>query len=573
MEHHFKQAMEKDYHDEERTHTGIGYRLYAYDLKIKEKKAEKLDAERRRSQDIKKFFKETIAIHQKYKIEIQELEKQKKKLECCFVLGKYYASTNEWWNARKLYETRDKPTIDMVKDKSLHAWKKFQRRQRHLQQPKAAKRLKAVDEFRCRQATECISDETATTNAYEATIDDPYAVTRAVVDDETFKVSNWEDPSNYTSDTSYAVVKERREKVWPVDIFGNKDSSIASLSLLLNVYPTDEICHVLPIDRVVAREWIDVAAAALVLDEIPGISQEEDIFRTQKALFGGIKVKQATVKYSKGKAKGKKPVPQTSRSRARGKATGNKGDVPDSKDETGSHLTGSGVTHFVTNMLRLKNSFQYWQGLSSDVLIVPALSLEDALGWRGEGYKAIFLAGNPKNGQVDYLVDHYSTSGAANPDLIYQNKARDASEEDIETARRLLSDAVIALSNLVVAKFTDDYIDKLGIDGDEALDLKNRRDIVTSSLFLPGRRRKTSSGRKPVCLVTFGDAADYNNDDDMHHPAPDPLLLVLKSANVWSGMCAGSIDHPMLLKHGDPSDDDDSDEDDDSISSSDHEDQ
>jgi hypothetical protein len=40
--------------------------------------------------------------------------------------------------------------------------------------------------------------------------------------------------------------------------------------------------------------------------------------------------------------------------------------------------------------------------------------------------------------------------------------------------------------------------------------------------------------RKPLCLVTFGDANEKSK-----HPPPDPLLLAYKAANIWGSMPHG----------------------------------
>jgi len=46
-----------------------------------------------------------------------------------------------------------------------------------------------------------------------------------------------------------------------------------------------------------------------------------------------------------------------------------------------------------------------------------------------------------------------------------------------------------------------------------------------------------ANDRRPVCLVRFGSHENYEE-----HPAPDPLLLALRSANIWALL----VEFPLL---------------------------
>ena len=62
---------------------------------------------------------------------------------------------------------------------------------------------------------------------------------------------------------------------------------------------------------------------------------------------------------------------------------------------------------------------------------------------------------------------------------------------------------------------------------------------------------KIPKDRRPVCLVTFG-----NPEDEAKHPAPDPLLLALRAANIW-----GKLTDFALLANGSSEDADISEDD------------
>ena len=60
-------------------------------------------------------------------------------------------------------------------------------------------------------------------------------------------------------------------------------------------------------------------------------------------------------------------------------------------------LDHTGVVHFVSNKIRMKNQKVYFDGRKPLVLLIPCMTLEQAKGWRGEKYTAVFLAGLPRD--------------------------------------------------------------------------------------------------------------------------------------------------------------------------------
>jgi hypothetical protein len=163
------------------------------------------------------------------------------------------------------------------------------------------------------------------------------------------------------------------------------------------------------------------------------------------------------------------------------------------------------------------------------------MSLEDAKRWRGEEYVAVCLAGIPKGGifHVANSGTVYTVIGLTNPDLLKVYHTRDATSHEVGMACDLLVDAVLALQDMI-ASFSEEELKVLTVKRCTNT-LREARDEAkkNNNCKVPRLLSKSDSGRKPACLVTFGDPDDTNM-----HPAPDPLLLVLRAANIF-GLMAG----------------------------------
>ena len=258
------------------------------------------------------------------------------------------------------------------------------------------------------------------------------------------------------------------------------------------VWPTDifgnladwqEIAHLVPAGRSIAhKQWLNVAGAVVGLDNSTTFEAKK------KAIRGCIDA-----------------GPPRSRKH------------------------GTGVVHFVSNKIRLANQAHVLDGMNPSCLIVPVMTLENAKAWKGEGYNAICLAGRPRGGILSPAnsASPYGSIGLTKVELTSVFSTCDANQEEINTACEFLKQAVFALHDMIenLQEHEIEYgSGNLRVACDEA---------KSKICKVPCIINEISSQRKPVCLVTFGKC-----DEDHLHPAPDPLLLVLRAANVF-GIMAG----------------------------------
>jgi hypothetical protein len=96
-----------------------------------------------------------------------------------------------------------------------------------------------------------------------------------------------------------------------------------------------------------------------------------------------------------------------------------------------------------------------------------------------------------------------------------------------------LEAAVVALHDMI-ASLTEEELDYVTTPNETTNQLRQaHEDAKSMKCKVPRPLSTTQSGGKPVCLLTFGDHSDTSM-----HPAPDPLLLVLRAANTF-GIMAG----------------------------------
>ena len=144
------------------------------------------------------------------------------------------------------------------------------------------------------------------------------------------------------------------------------------------------------------------------------------------------------------------------------------------------------------------------------VLIVPVMSIEKMLQWKDSGYKAIVMVGQYNDGDSAPLVCQF----------ISMLKLGDiASATEIETARKLLENVTF-------------------------------KSITGEGVTVPATKSEVNYSLLKVRMVTFHDVSDAD-----HHPAPDPLLLAVKAATIWSRR-----KNQPLKAAAEPQEDDDDDE-------------
>ncbi|KAG7369593.1 hypothetical protein IV203_027339 [Nitzschia inconspicua] len=345
------------------------------------------------------------------------------------------------------------------------------------------------DAFKCRYA------ETKS-NSVELITNDPYGITRYGAQNTNCAVTRSITAASSSTSQSEKIA---RDAVWPKDIFGRKPYS-------------QHIAHLIPAGKSVShKQWLNVAAAVL------GIQNDADITVKKKAARGFIQEQTS-------------PVEITQES----------GSNSDQRPNQQPKKPGTGVIHFVTNKIRLHNQEKTLDGKSDrkkpSLLIVPVLTLQGAKDWRGKGYSAICLAGYPRESVFDDIDTKgvYNDIGLADSNLLTARHPRDAKPEEVSMASDLLRAAVLALQDMIGSLSEDDlsYCE----NPNENVNKKPLREASEEAQKLlckvPGQLPKHET-EQPVCLITFG---DHDNAD--MHPAPDPLLLVLKAANIF-GIMAG----------------------------------
>ncbi|KAG7345809.1 hypothetical protein IV203_033340 [Nitzschia inconspicua] len=334
---------------------------------------------------------------------------------------------------------------------------------------------------------------------------DPYNATKNGALNSKCAVPN----SGTASNSSFSQNKKSaRDAVWPTDIFGNK-------------LEKQEIAHLVPAGKAVAhKHWLNVAAAVL------GIPSTATVDVKKKAARGFI--------------------PEEEKHAGGTGGTQSETDS-ESKEKKCRRMAETGVIHFVTNKIRFANQKTCLDGQTPTVLIVPVMTLDGAKKWRGEGYSAICLAGYPKNNPVS-VVDPsnvYVNIKLASKSLLDNTHPRDAKREEVDIACDFLRAAVLALHDMI-ANLSQEELN-LGM-------VPNRKDNPLQEASEKARDLLCKVpvpvkplGEKPACLITFGGQMDLEM-----HPAPDPLLLVLKAANIF-----GIMADMKMLANG--SSDDDSD--------------
>ena len=284
------------------------------------------------------------------------------------------------------------------------------------------------------------------------------------------------------SELSTRTQEQIRDVVWPKDIFGRVD-----------LYA--EVAHLLPTGKTSVMDWLHLGPAVL-----------------------GI------------------PIPNADKLEIRMKAT-----LGFKEEGFRRRESGTGVLHFTSNKIRLQDQRRLMDDSQPLCLIIPVLTHNEARAWRGEGYKALFMLGlpggpqkPPESYETQIDVPHnYKRVGLSDTILTKNKLTRDATKDEVETARIFLTEAVIALRHMI-ANLTDDDISATNCVRHDPL--KQAR--FEARLGRHNVPRVVSEGPqdlhdspRPVCLITFGDSGNQNM-----HPAPDPLLLVAKAANIWGKM-------------------------------------
>ena len=213
---------------------------------------------------------------------------------------------------------------------------------------------------------------------------------------------------------------------------------------------------------------------------------------------------------------GSRSKPPKNRSRLKQKRKRDANETEESVGSTrkviGSRVYYTGVKHMTSNMLRLAGQKDYWDKWPC-VLLLPICEVDFAKNWTGEGYDAIMLIDQwPEPQDVDVSNSPRTMDlqdVAAQVNFLDAGEVED-DEENLQKAIELLR---LFCSGILYA-------------------LQKRKpesssfECLTAGLALP--RMKTKESRR-VRRIKFSGQSETSG-----HPAPDPILLVCKSAVVWA---------------------------------------
>jgi len=190
----------------------------------------------------------------------------------------------------------------------------------------------------------------------------------------------------------------------------------------------------------------------------------------------------------------------------------------------------NGIMHFVSNKVLMQRPL--CDGVKPTLLLIPCLTMDEAKAWNGDAYSAVAVAGLPNCDRIlPYTCEEctvYLDAGLAKEQLYQMRKV--ASPEQIVLAQHLLTDTMMALADLI-------HKCSVGHSPSFPEAVKTffhiiRRDRDWEKIPLPSSQVDPNTealGR--VCLVSF-----ESHTSRRGHPAPDPLLLSMKAAVVWSYM-------------------------------------
>ncbi len=191
-----------------------------------------------------------------------------------------------------------------------------------------------------------------------------------------------------------------------------------------------------------------------------------------------------------------------------------------------------GVLHFSSNRLYLERQKLVIDGQYPRMLIVPIRNIDQVTGWKGEGYNAIILVGEPT---TDFpLPDELQVSDGEKKKVYRKSeliRESTADSRDVTQACNLLRDGVLALAEMIKS-ISDEDLGEISKENKESAErLRSNRDKIENTILVPGMVNETVQSSCKVLKVAF--SAHTENEG---HPAPDPLLLLFKAANVWGRM-------------------------------------
>jgi len=234
------------------------------------------------------------------------------------------------------------------------------------------------------------------------------------------------------------------------------------------------------------------------------------------------------------------------------------------KDEkTPARIHLSGYKHMICNKMRLAGQGAFFDRKPC-LIVVPLLSLEQIKNWSGEGYHAIAMISD--GGDQQKRVNLQDAAGS----LGFQDKGKMADEKEIRLAGKVLSTTIGALAYSLVKTapssdaassdknflLTEKHLKKL-TELRNTFQSKFGEGVVVPTATISDQvatsEEQVSDVKKPVRKVSFD---SVKTDHPKGHPAPDPLILIVKAAVNWSRFHGQPV-----LAGGEVSSDDEEDDD------------
>ena len=179
-----------------------------------------------------------------------------------------------------------------------------------------------------------------------------------------------------------------------------------------------------------------------------------------------------------------------------------------------NRISNVGLKHFACNKIRLMSKKAFFDKDPS-FMIIPTLSIAQIIEWNGQGYDAIVLMGaKDKNFR------------AVAEGLRFTRKGVEASEAEIEICRvnvvAALKALAASLSSTPSTGLTDKHLEELKKYRDGLAQTGGTRGVKVPS-------NRNTKELRPIRKVSF-----VSQNEDGGHPAPDPMLLLIKSSIIWS---------------------------------------
>jgi hypothetical protein len=300
-------------------------------------------------------------------------------------------------------------------------------------------------------------------------------------------VASIEDDTRELAETKSATTASKN-RIWPCDVFGNHVTADTESFF--------EVAHLIPNGMDNSVTWLPFVEC------IVGKGSGDRSIEDKKKILHGTTSKQKTVRPSKQAQSG--PALGVSYSTSK----------------------RFGIKNMVSNKMRLASQKAFFD-LTPAVLIVPIMTLEKAKLWNGEPYDAIVLL----RGSGEAL-DTIASAIQFEKNIEHAETVEPNGE--CETARLFLMQTVLGMGHSLLSLPFDDSILHENRGKQHKFQDAIKRGWVEKgyprgSVVTPSRKGCAKHARK----ISFS-----AQDDSLGggHPAPDPLILAMRTAVNWSAL-------------------------------------